>query len=79
MRLSDRVARLRWMAIPIAAYLMITLGLPAAHGAGARAAFGHHLGRVLAGCAVVFGLAVLGSVALDAVRRGARLIRGGRP
>ena len=78
MRLSDRLSRLRWMAMPIAAYLIITLGLPMANGAGARAEFGHHAGWVAAGCAVVVGLALLGSVALDALRRGVRQLRGGR-
>ena len=78
MQLSDRLSRLRPMAIPVAAYLIITLGLPAANGAGSRAEFAHHAGWVAAGCAVVLGLAVLGSVALDGVRRGMRRVRGGR-
>jgi hypothetical protein len=78
MRLSDRVSRLRWMAIPIAAYLIITLGLPMANGAGGRAEFGHHAGWVAAGCAVVLGAALLGGVALDGLRRGVRRVRGGR-
>ncbi len=78
MRLSERLSRLRWMAIPIAAYLMITLGLPMANGAGTRAEFGHHALWVAAGCAVVLGLVVVASVALDGVRRGVRRMRGGR-
>ena len=77
MRLSDRWSRLRPMAIPIAAYLIITLGLPAANGAGARAEFGHHALWVAAGCAVVIGLALVASLALDGVRRGVRRVRGG--
>lgn len=78
MRLSDQLSRLRWMAIPIAAYLTITLGLPVANGAGARAELGHHARWVVAGCALVFGLALLAGVALDGLRHGARWVRGGR-
>jgi hypothetical protein len=78
--LADRLSRLGWMAVPIAAYLVITLALPMAHGAGARGNFAHHAGTVAAGCAVVVGLALLGGVALDGARAGVRRVlgRGGR-
>jgi len=76
MRLSERLSRLRWMAIPFAAYLVITLGLPLANGAAARRDFGHHAGWVMVGCAVVLALAVLGGAARDGLRHG--LSRGGR-
>lgn len=44
-------------AIPIAAYLVITLGLPLVNGAGARGEFAHHAMWVLAACAAVMGIA----------------------
>ncbi|HSD86929.1 MAG TPA: exosortase K [Kofleriaceae bacterium] len=44
-------------AIPIAAYLVITLGLPLVNGAGARGEFAHHAMWVLMACAVVMALA----------------------
>lgn len=48
--------RLRWLAVPIAAYLAITLALPAANAAVARhdlSALGHHAMWVVLGCALV--------------------------
>jgi exosortase K len=54
-RLDDPAAirGARWLAIPVAAYLAITLLLPLAHGAAARPEFAAHAMWVLAGCAVV--------------------------
>ena len=46
-------------AIPIAAYLVITLGLPLVNGAGARGEFAHHAMWVLAACAAVMGVAFI--------------------
>ena len=43
-------------AVPIAAYLVITLGLPLVNGAAARGEFAHHALWVMATCAVVFAL-----------------------
>ncbi len=55
----------RWMAVPIAAYLAITLVLPIANGAAGRAGFAEHAMWVVAGCAIVVG----GGVVVAAVRR----------
>jgi hypothetical protein len=81
-RLRDRFARLRWMAIPITAYLVITLALPLANGAAVHGNFTHHAAWVFGGCAVVVGAALLGGLALDAARSGLVRLRrgvGGRP
>ncbi|HUS31694.1 MAG TPA: exosortase K [Kofleriaceae bacterium] len=43
-------------AIPIAAYLVITLGLPLANGAAARGEFAHHALLVVTACTVVVAL-----------------------
>ena len=45
------------IAVPIAAYLVIKLGLPLAHGAAARGDFVMHAVWVLAACAVVLAIA----------------------
>ena len=45
------------IAVPIAAYLVITLGLPLANGAAARGDFVMHAVWVLAACAVVLAIA----------------------
>ena len=37
--LAERLRSLRWMAVPIAAYLVITLALPIANGAAGRGDF----------------------------------------
>jgi hypothetical protein len=47
--------RVRWLAVPIAAYLFITLALPIANGAARRAGFIHHVGFVVVGCVAVVG------------------------
>jgi len=64
-RLDDRAIRdARWLAVPIAAYLLITLVLPLAHGAAGRADFAAHAMWVLGGCLVVaLGLAGLSRLA----------------
>ena len=48
-----------WFAVPIAAYLVITLALPIANGAAARAGFVRHAAMVLAGCVAVVGVALV--------------------
>ncbi len=67
--------RLRWLAVPIAAYLVITLALPAANGAAAHRdlrALGHHAMWVVLGCTVVIvAIGVIGAV-LELFRRGAK-------
>ena len=62
-RLDDNsINNARW--VPIAAYLVITLGLPLAHGAAGRADFAAHAMWVLGGCLVVaLGLAGLSRLA----------------
>lgn len=70
--LADRMARLRWMAVPIAAYLAITLGLPLAHGAAGRGNFVHHAGWVIVGCIAILGVAVLAGLAIELARAGMR-------
>jgi hypothetical protein len=86
--LADRLARLRWMAVPVAAYLAITLGLPLANGAAARPGFAGHAAWVVAGCAAIVLLALLAGAARDLAAAGARRIarrihtlrlRGGDP
>ncbi len=78
-RVAGRLSRLRWMAIPIAAYLVITLALPIANGAATRGDFARHAGWVGAGCAAVLAIAVLGVVIAELVRGGMRALGlGGR-
>jgi len=60
--------RLRWLLVPIAAYLVITLVLPIANGAAARADFVRHATRVLAGCAAVVAIVVIGGTIVELVR-----------
>jgi hypothetical protein len=57
------VERLRWLKVPIAAYLVITVVLPLLHGAARRADFFAHVRWVLAGC----GLVVLAALGVAAV------------
>jgi len=67
-RLSARLSRLRWMAVPIAAYLAITLGLPLANGAAVRSGFVHHAAWVIAGCAGIAIAVLIGGLAIDVIR-----------
>jgi hypothetical protein len=53
--------RLRWLAVPIAAYLVITLALPAANGAVAHAEFVAHAMWVILGCAIVIAIVAAGT------------------
>jgi uncharacterized integral membrane protein len=55
---------LKRLAVPIAAYLVITLVLPAANGAATRHEFAHHAMWVVLGCAVVvLAIALFGTLA----------------
>jgi len=57
--------RLRWLAVPIAAYLAVTLALPAANAAVAGRdlhALGYHAMWVVLGCALVIASVALASV-----------------
>ena len=78
--LVDRLLRLRWMLVPISAYLVITLALPLAHGAAFRGGFVHHATWVLAGCVLIVAAAVIGGIALELLRATIRQLRhlGGR-
>jgi hypothetical protein len=55
--LARRLDRVRWLAVPLAAYLLVTLILPAANGAAARADFAHHALWVAGACAAVIAVA----------------------
>jgi hypothetical protein len=66
---AERLKQLRWMAVPIAAYLVVTLALPAANGAAASGAFLRHAGWVVAGCAAIVAFALAVSVAFSLVAR----------
>lgn len=63
--LVERLARVRWLAVPIAAYLAITLGMPLANGAAGRAGFARHALFVLGGCGVVLAFVLT----IDLIRR----------
>jgi len=73
--LGDRLSRLRWMAVPIAAYLAITLVLPMANGAATRGNFVHHAGWVVAGCVAVLAVAVIGGLVMELTRGGVKRLR----
>lgn len=79
--LADRMLRLRWMTVPICAYLVITLAMPLAHGAAFRGGFAHHAAWVLAGCALMVAAALIGGIAIDLVRATLQRLRhpGGGP
>ena len=49
--------RLRWLLVPIGAYLVVTLVLPIANGAAARADFVRHTVYILAGCVAALVIA----------------------
>ena len=78
--LVDRLLRLRWMLVPISAYLVITLALPLAHGAAFRGGFVHHAAWVVAGCVLIAAAALIGGIALELFRATIRRLRhlGGR-
>jgi len=88
--LAERLSRLRWMALPVAAYVAITLLLPAANGVAVTGPFLRHAGWVLAGCVAMVGVVLVGGLAAEGVMaatrrlansRGGRRVRhqGGRP
>lgn len=70
--LARRLGRVRWMAVPIAAYLAITLALPLANGAALHGSFWRHAGWVVAGCVAMVGAMMLGGLAVELVGGGAR-------
>ena len=76
--LHERAERLRWMAVPLAAYLVVTALLPILHGAAGRGGFARHIAWVGAGCAAVVAIAFLAQAACDvAAAARARVLRGG--
>jgi hypothetical protein len=66
--LADRLRSLRWMIVPIAAYLVITLALPIANGAAARQNFVSHAAWVLGGCIAIVAVALVGGTLVEIVR-----------
>jgi exosortase K len=54
-----RLRALHWLAIPLGAYVLITLVMPAANGAAHRADFAQHAATVLAACIAVVVVASL--------------------
>jgi hypothetical protein len=66
--LRERLRRVRWLTIPLSAYLFVTLVLPAANGAARRADFVVHALWVLGCCAAIVGILVLGPTFADLVR-----------
>jgi type IV secretory pathway VirB2 component (pilin) len=70
--------RLRWLAVPIAAYLVITLALPIANGAAGREDFLVHAATVLGGCAVVVVAIVAFGAACEIAVAGVRRLANNR-
>lgn len=60
--------RVRWLTIPLAAYLVITLVFPALNGAAGRAEFWRHAAWITGACAAVLGIVVLAGAFADLVR-----------
>lgn len=66
--LVRRLRRARWLAVPLAAYLIITLVLPAANGAAARTDFVRHAAWVVAACVTVVGIVVVTGAVIDVLQ-----------
>ncbi|HKE15562.1 MAG TPA: hypothetical protein VKB80_11880 [Kofleriaceae bacterium] len=80
-RAARRAGRLRWMVVPVAAYLAVTALLPLLNGAGARSGFARHIAWVAGGCAAVTAFVFLAQLASDAAasaRTQARAMRSSR-
>ncbi len=79
-RLRDRTARLGWMAVPLSAYVLVTVVLPLLNGAARRDDFARHIVWLAGGCAVVVTVAALIQTAsgLAAAAR-ARMVRDPDP
>lgn len=67
--LVEQLARVRWLLVPLAAYLAITLALPVANGAARRPDFTRHAALVLGACAVVVAITLAIHALADVVRR----------
>jgi hypothetical protein len=59
--------RVRWLAVPLGAYIAITVVMPAANGAARSQEFVHHSLLVLAGCAAILAIAIVAGVMFDLV------------
>jgi len=66
--LRNRLSRVRWLTVPLGAYVVITLLLPIANGAASRSDFAHHAMFVLGSCVAVLGIAVSFGALADVVR-----------
>jgi hypothetical protein len=66
------INRVRWMAVPLAAYLVITLGLPLANAGTIRREFVRHAGWVLAGCLAMVAIALAGALVVELASFGVR-------
>lgn len=75
---TDRLSRLRWVAVPLVAYLFITLALPLANGAARRGDFARHAGWVLGGCLAIVAVIAVGAAALELARAGVRRVVNNR-
>ena len=69
---------LRRLAVPIGAYLVITLVLPAANGAASHHEFLHHAMWVVLGCALVVGAIAMFGVLANVSLAGARRLKNTR-
>ena len=70
--------RLRWLAVPIAAYLAITLALPIANGAAGREDFVVHAATVLGGCVLVVVAIVAFGAGCELALAGVRKVANNR-
>ena len=59
--------RVRWLAIPLAASIAITVVLPAANGAARRDDFVRHSLLVIAGCAAILAVGMIAGAIVDFV------------
>jgi exosortase K len=66
---EKKMRAVHWLAVPLAAYVVITLVLPAANGAASRPDFVRHAALVLGGCAVAIALYLALTTLTTLVRR----------
>jgi hypothetical protein len=58
----------RWLTVPLGAYVAITLLLPIANGAASRSDFAHHAVWVLGSCLAMLGICMAVGALADVVR-----------
>ena len=73
--LTERLIRLRWMTMPLAAYLVITLALPLANAGRISRDFVHHASWVLGGCLAMVAVALTAGLLIELVVAFARAAR----